>query len=386
MNPSDSSHRIPPALAALTSAALALPALSQLAQAENLPTRTELGYRYSHYTEDDLDVRQVLAGSTQRYQVDTHAFRLVTPLNTHLGLTLDGSTETVSGASPYGLVEITPDQPQLVMTGASIDDRRNDVLASVRHYGDDGSLAVTLGHSGEDDYRADNIGIEAERHSVDRLTTLSGGLGYSRDHLTPEPASGINRPTAEDKSTWTGFIAITRVLSGAWQIQGSLFAGQHDGFLSDPYKARDQRPDQRQLAGFSLRSRYFLAAADAAVHTDYRYYQDDWGIPAHTLALAWYQTLTDRLQLVPRLRYYRQQAADFYVDADDSTRQGYQSSDARLSAFGAFSGELAAIFDNGTCRLQASIERYQADATGTAPENPALVHYHLLSAGIDYRF
>lgn len=378
------------ALAALTGAALALPAISQLAHADSAPTQTELGYRYSQYQEDDVAADKVLIGSPQRYEVDNHAFRLVTPLQDNLGLTVDGSYETMSGASPYGVVEIEPGKPQLIMTGASIDDKRSDVSATVRHYRDDGSIAFTLGYSGEKDYNAYNGSIEAEQQSADRLTTWSGGIGYSSDELEPEQTNGVNRPTAEDKSALNGFVAIARVLNGAWQVQGSVFTGLLDGYLSDAYKARDIRPDERQLYGITARSRYFVKALNAAAHTDYRYYSDDWGIESHTLELSWHQSITSQFQLVPLVRYYTQSQADFYVDSDSISNTGEQSSDARLSPFGALTYGLGAVYNTAAYRLTANLEQYEGDADyaldSVEQENPALVSYTLLSVGVDYRF
>ncbi|HEX4938489.1 MAG TPA: DUF3570 domain-containing protein, partial [Candidatus Kapabacteria bacterium] len=217
-------------LAALTTAALALPAISHLAHADTAPVKTELGYRYSQYQEDDIDDNKILIGSPQRYEVDNHAFRLVTPLNAQLGLTVDGSYETMSGASAYGIAADAQGDPKMIMTGASIDDKRTDVSASVRHYREAGSVAFTLGYSGENDYTALNGSIEAEQQSADRLTTYSGGIGYSSDELEPEQTPGINRPTSEDKSALNAFVAMTRVMNAGWQLQGGLFTGMHDGF------------------------------------------------------------------------------------------------------------------------------------------------------------
>lgn len=377
-------------LAALTTAALALPAISHLAHADTAPVKTELGYRYSQYQEDDIDDNKILIGSPQRYEVDNHAFRLVTPLNAQLGLTVDGSYETMSGASAYGVAADAQGEPKMIMTGASIDDKRTDVSASVRHYREAGSVAFALGYSGENDYTAFNGSIEAEQQSADRLTTYSGGIGYSSDELEPEQTPGINRPTSEDKSALNAFVALTRVMNAGWQLQGGLFTGMHDGFLADAYKARDIRPDQRQLFGVMARSRNFMPALKAALHTDYRYYNDDWGIQSHTLEFAWHQSLTQQLRLVPLLRYYSQSQADFYVDSDSINNSGYQSSDYRMSPFGAITYGLGIVYEEAAYRLVANVERYDSDGDmaleSVDQENPALVNYNLMSVGVDYRF
>ena len=60
---------------------------------------------------------------------------------------------------------------------------------------------------------------------------------------------------------------------------------------------------------------------------------------SHTFELAWYQTLFDRLLIVPSVRYYSQGQADFYAPFCAAPRRdGFRSSDYRLSAFGATRG------------------------------------------------
>lgn len=381
-------------LAALTRAALALPAIAQLAQAETpanpSATQTELSYRYSQYEEESLATEQVVSGSNERYQVDNQQFRIVTPLAADLSLTLDAAYETMSGASAYGTALDANGEHRLVMTGASIKETRIDVLSRVRKRLEDGAVAVSVGYSDEDDYTSYNLAAEAEHYAADRSTTYSGGLGISQDDIEPVQTVGIQRVLSEDRQSLDGFLAITRVLSPVWQVQTGVFGAWHEGFLADPYKSRDIRPDQRQSVGFSVNSRYFIRAVGAALHTDYRFFHDDWGIEAHTFEAAWHQSISDQFQLIPRARYYSQSQADFYVDADRGDRSGYQSSDYRLSPFGALSYGVSAVLDQGDYRLTLSVEQYQNDGDlalkSVEVEHPALVDYTLLTLGIDYGF
>lgn len=387
MKKSSRSHR----WGALTSAALALPTLAQLAHAD-APARskTELGYRYSQYEEESLDAASIMSGSGERYSVDNHQFRLVTPVAADYALTVDAAYETMSGASAYGTTVDEQGKHRLIMSGASIKDTRTDVLASVRKDQTDGALTLSGGYSGEDDYVSYNAAVELERYTPDRRITYSGGLGLSLDDIEPEQTEGIQRIDSEERQSLDGFVALAKVLSPVWQVQGGIFAALHDGFLADPYKARDVRPDQRQTVGFSVNSRYFLRGMRAAVHTDYRYYQDDWGIEAHTLDLAWHQSLGDQLRVVPHVRYYSQSQADFYVATDSSGRQGNQSSDYRLSPFGALSYGASVVLDQSAYRLTLAAEFYDSDGDlalkSVEEESPALVNYTLLTLGVDYRF
>ena len=108
--------------------------------------------------------------------------------------------------------------------------------------------------------------------------------------------------------------------------------------------------------------------------------------------MAWFQNIGQSLQLVPTLRYYSQSAADFFTNIDDFGKpvSEYQSSDYRLSAFGAFSGGLSLIADLGAWTATLTAERYVANekyaAYAISQPSTALVRYNRISLGFDYSF
>ena len=380
----------PGTLAALASAALALPAIAQLTNAAEMPLKSELGYRYSNYQEDELDPSVVLTGSNQRYDIDTNQFRLVAPVGDRTSLTVDGMYETMSGASAMGVVGSPVNDKELIMSGASIRETRTDVSAELRRFHDRGNKSAALGYSTEDDYEAINGSLEYEQTAADNVTTWSGGVGFSYDELEPVQQQGINRPIHEERWYYNGYLARTKVHNPVWQTQIGLYLGYYDGYLADPYRIRDIRPDSRQQLAILARSRYFLSAFNAALHCDYRFYYDDWGVDSHTVELVWHQSLTDRFRISPLLRYYSQGQADFYVDADSGVREGAQSSDYRLSTYGAVAFGLGVGYYESNYSLVYYMERYESSAEyglkSYAKANPFLVDYTLFSMGIDYRF
>ena len=380
----------PSALAALTGAALTLPAIAQLAHATDMPTKTEVGYRYSDYQEKDLDQDQVLVGTTERYDINTHQFRLLAPVGDKTSLKVDAMYETMTGASAMSVIENPQGDSQLIMTGASIKEERTDVAAELRRYDDRGSKAITLGFSTEDDYEAINGSLDMEIDDVDGVTTWSGGIGFSYDELEPIQEEGINRVTSEDRTFINGYVARAKVHSSVWQTQLGLYLGWYDGYLDDPYRIRDVRPDSRQQLAFTARSRYFLVAMKAALHVDYRFYNDDWGVQSHTLEFSWHQSLSNAFRVSPRIRYYSQSQADFYVEADSGSRQGEQSSDFRLSPYGAIAYGLGLGYHQPQYSLTFYAEQYTSDADyalkSVSKASPFLVDYTLLTVGMDYRF
>jgi len=91
------------------------------------------------------------------------------------------------------------------------------------------------------------------------------------------------------------------------------------------------------------RFRNHFPSLAGTLQADYRYFHDDWGIRAHTLEVAWQQSLGERWALRPALRYYTQDAADFYSPVLTRPPPAAHSSDQRLAAFGGVSPSLRAI-------------------------------------------
>ncbi|MDX1736019.1 MAG: DUF3570 domain-containing protein, partial [Halioglobus sp.] len=160
------------------------------------------------------------------------------------------------------------------------------------------------------------------------------------------------------------------------------------GYLTDPYKSRDLRPDERKEWTFSAGYRRFMEEQDAALHVDYRYFDDDWDVVAHTLDVAWYQNLENDTQVIPFVRYYSQDEAEFFdIVADGSER--FYADDYRLSSYGAFSYGLRLRRGIGDWAVEATAERYNSDESWGlfgGEESPALVDFWRWSVGFSYTF
>ncbi|MDD2800144.1 MAG: DUF3570 domain-containing protein [Methylococcales bacterium] len=168
-----------------------------------------------------------------------------------------------------------------------------------------------------------------------------------------------------------------------------------NGYVNQPYAGLikpflEQRPNVRDQWNFSTGYVQYINPLDAALHFDYRFFHDDWGIDAHTFEADWVQPLGSGWTVTPRLRYYTQDAADFYTpyiiskqakrgvktdadgnpefDADGNVIEipydasklpAHFSSDHRLSGYGALSGGLVLTkqFAKGLT-LEAGFEYY----------------------------
>lgn len=377
-------------IVALSSSALALPGI---ALADAPPTQNALSYKISNYQEDDLSRSEAPFGELERYDIDVHQFQLVSPISRNMSVQVDANYESLSGASPWFTSRGLDGNPIVNLSGASgIRDRRAELSVGTRYYLDNGSFAGNVGYSEEDDYRAVYVGLNGERHFNNDLTTLAAGFSYSSDDIFPTDAALFNRVEQEDKQSRSLFVSVSQVINQVSSFQTAISVTGQSGFLSDPYKLRDIRPDDKTQIAWSNAYRRFFVGANAALHVNYRYYTDDFGVDSHTADFSWHQNIGRRLRLVPQLRYYSQSAADFFTNVDDFLKPDseYQSSDYRLAAFGAISGGFSVVADMGAWEATLTAERYLANEKYSAFDvslpSTALVRYTRISLGIDYSF
>ena len=375
---------------ALSTTALALPGI---ALADAPPTQSTISYKLSNYQEDDLSRSETPFGDLERYDIDVHQFQLVSPLGRNMSLHVDANYESLSGASPWYTSRSLDGEPIVNLSGASgISDRRTELSIGSSYYLENGSFGGNIGYSEEDDYRAIYFGFNTEKHYNNDLTTVSAGLSYSSDKVFPTDAALFNRVEEDDKQSSSLFVSVSQIINQVSSFQSALSFTEQSGFLSDPYKLRDFRPDDKTQIAWSNSYRRFFVSANAALHVNYRYYHDDFGISSHTSDLSWHQNLGRTFQIVPTLRYYNQSAAEFFTNVDDFLNpiSEYQSSDYRLSAFGAVSGGFSVIADMNSWKVTLTAERYLANDKYSAYDvslpSTALVKYNRISLGIDFRF
>jgi len=142
---------------------------------------------------------------------------------------------------------------------------------------------------------------------------------------------------------------VTQVLSPTDIVQFNLTRGTGSGYFNDPYKSYDLRPSQRDTWVALARWNHYVEPFDASLRTSYRYYDDTFGIRSHTFGLEWMQP-KGKWTFTPGVRYYNQQAANFYFDPVLNAQgqydalatmmrvlklTGYKSADQRLASFGA---------------------------------------------------
>ena len=377
----------PNPLLALSTAAMALPAF-----AAPQPVETTVAIKATTYQEEDVPERHVLAGSDERYKIDIAQFRLLVPVGEKWSLGADVAYETRSGASPWGTIMGADGKASLIMSGATIRDKRTEVSLNATYHEESRSITVGLAGSDEDDYESRAISISGDWEMNNKLSTLSLGMSYSSDDIEPTDALSFGRVQREEKKSRSLSVGWAQVLKKNSVLHVGLDVTDHDGYLSDPYKLRDVRPDEKLEWALSLKYRRYFDNQNAALHLDYRYYDDDWGINSHTLYTGWHQNFGDSVRVVPNVRYYSQNEADFYRGTDDFRLATTinQSSDFRLSGYGAYTLGVKFIYSALQWDVSLSLDRYISNESyghdASERSHPALLSFNMTSLGLNFRF
>ncbi|WP_303904690.1 DUF3570 domain-containing protein [Thiohalomonas denitrificans] len=210
--------------------------------------------------------------------------------------------------------------------------------------------------STEHDYQSAGISATLARDFNNRNTTLSAGASFSQDSIEPEGGAPVGltpmpefpdvketQSASEDKTVSELLLGVTQVVNRRTLMQFNYTYGIDDGYLSDPYKLLsvtddtgnvtgylyENRPDERSRQTIFWRTLHHLSEDVADV--SYRYYWDDWDISSHTLDLRYRHELGGGHYLQPHVRWYKQNAAEFYhFKLDEGAVPTYASADYRL--------------------------------------------------------
>lgn len=395
----------------LTCAAIALPGVMQAAVAGRVEETYNADFQYGHYAE-----------SNQRMKVDIFEGALSTPIGKSLTASVNLVRDMISGASPIYNAKNEQGQVQQVISGASpssscgasICEQRDAISSGLSYFLDSAAINVGGGFSREHDYTSRYFNTNMSLDLNKKLTTLNFGASVAFDEIAPSPSAWNSRDMdfKSHKTSQQYLLGVTQVIDKDSLFQSNITFAYHSGFLSDPYKwvafyngndfsdfQQDLRPKEKfQWAWLNQYVRHFGQFNDAALHLDYRFSTDSWGVNAHTFEASWHQPIIDNWQIIPRFRYYSQNQADFYqpMFTGDSTQYTAYSSDYRLAGFGAFSGgiklskEFTQIKSLSQLKFQTGFEYYNHKSSyelgGSNHGNFDNFSYTMVTASFNLKF
>jgi Protein of unknown function (DUF3570) len=259
-----------------------------------------------------------------------------------------------------------------------------------------GNKLALGGHlSIEHDFRSIAGNAQFSHDFNSKNTTLGAGLSAEFDQVKPlggVPVAGsdytlLQKGGSDNKHVLGAQVGVTQVLTRNWIAQLNFSMDRSGGYLNDPYKILSQvdangvttgylyenRPGSRTQRSVWLGNK--VALGSSVLDLSLRYGSDNWGIHSRTIEAHYRLPIGGSMYLEPHLRWYRQDAADFYrlylTGADLPATD--MSADPRLGAFTAktIGLKLGIPLDNGT-ELGVRLEGYQQDPKDRSSALPGL--------------
>jgi len=237
-----------------------------------------------------------------------------------------------------------------------------------------------------------------------RNTTLSAGVSFEFDIIDPVGgfAAELTQMQAnnatQNKKTGTDNKTISEILLGVTQIIDRLTLMQFNygfavsnGYHNDPYKIisvvdsttgaliagdtlpgtylYEKRPDSRTKHSLYAKIKRFMSGDVADI--SYRYMWDDWDVVSHTIDTHYRFNVSPSFYLEPHVRYYEQQAAEFYryniTDIDAQNLPQHLSADYRLGNLTATTVGLKIGFLTGNANPNSVRLEYYQQSGDNAP-------------------
>ena len=257
--------------------------------------------------------------------------------NYYMDMVSSASIDVMTTASPY-----TEERTQGSLAF--------DLLQGKTQY----SVSYTL--SDESDYTANTASFDLTQDIFGDLATVSFGFSQGWDEVRKNGDNTFEE-TVDRRNYRFGLqlIVTPRLMTGL-----NYEVITDEGFLNNPYRSvryldetsargfsfqPELYPHTRTSNAVSINARYFLPHR-AAVHGEYRYFTDTWGIDANTASIGYTHPWGTRWIFEAGYRWYDQSAADFYSDLfPRADAQNFLARDKELSTFTSHMFSLGATYE-----------------------------------------
>lgn len=373
--PSPMTRSSPSTLRALALSALLVGCLPRGARAEE-----SVRYKFQDYRE-----------TGGRIAVEVHGATVEKDFGPDIHLKLEGVIDAITGATPNGQpAPAGSDQVPL----SRLTERRKAWNAALSRQFARINLTVGVANSRESDYVSTGWSLNTLTDFNQKNTTLLVGVAGTDDDVKV-----FYQTDRAEKRTSDVIVGVTQLLDPRTSVTFNLTWGRQRGYLADPYKLvqknteiipgvslpltfAENRPGERDkgiaLAGFNRA----FPEVRGAIDLSYRLYRDSYDVNSHTLDVAWFQQIGERVIVRPSFRYYTQDAADFYYYRLDGTSVvpfvgpprpdgPHYSSDYRLSSLQTYTYGLKVVWNvTDALHLDAAYERYDMRGSdGVTPQS-----------------
>ncbi len=276
--------------------------------------------------------RQVIKETTSsQSQTVVSGFNVISG-PTGSGGTVVPVTSNVTTTTKTKQVTLVPYGPAILPL-QTFKDQRLGINMEGEHHSGDWIYSGGIAFGNESDYTSLAGTAKIAREFNHKATLVTLGVSADHDWVLDPVAHGW-----DGKDTLESLVGLTQAIDPKTLLTLGGTLGASWGYLDDQYKyallndvvVHEQRPDTRERRVAMLLLNRAFDSLNGSLEASYRYYNDSFGINAHTFGLAWYQRVGQHLIIAPEARCYQQSAADFYAVSFTGNPTNF-SSDYRLS-------------------------------------------------------
>ena len=268
------------------------------------------------------------------------------------GMTIDGTsilvrkkaTNNISIVANQYIDKISAASIDVLATASAYTEERKEYTIGVDYLNEKTVFSISQTLSDENDFEANTFNIGLTQDFYGDMTTLS--MSYSKGN---DKIFTVGNSTPEGKASRQNYrLGVSQIVSKNMIAQFNLEFISDEGFLRNPYRVirftdtsnekgfdthNEIYPNTRTSRAFAMRVKYFLSNK-SALSSEYRYFNDTWGIDAHTLSLGYAYPFKQHWIFDIRLRHYTQNKADFYSDLFSRAREfTFMARDKEMSTF-----------------------------------------------------
>jgi hypothetical protein len=295
------------------------------------------------------------------------------------GITIDGPSvlvrkklgEKFSAAANFYIDMVSSASIDVQLTASPYEEERTQYSAAFDYLRGKSTYSVGFIASEESDYEANTSYYAISHDLFGDLTTITMSYKRGWDDVfrnVRQPAGELERdPAFADQLDRRGYgIGVTQVLTRNMILAVNYEVLTDEGFLRNPYRSvrfadptvalgygfeSEAYPATRTSNAISGRLKRYLPWRGAA-EGSYRFFTDTWGIQAHTAELAYTHPAWKRWVFDGKVRYYRQDAADFYSDLFPRRQfANFLARDKELASFDSVTVGVGAAYQFAVPRL-----------------------------------
>ncbi len=253
-------------------------------------------------------------------------------------------SNNTSLSANYYIDSITSASIDVVTSASPYTEERTEYSVSGDYLHNKTTLSLAYTQSTENDFEAQSAHFSLSQDFFGDLSTVT--MGYSRgwDEVGKTGDSNFNEAVSRQHYR----VGLSQILTKSLVTELGWEIITDEGYLNNPYRTvrfidsndlskyqrePEEYPRTRTSSALAARAMYYLPYR-ASIHGSYRFYQDTWGINAHTYEIGYTHPYEKNWLFDLRYRQYSQNSADFYRDLFQRQEElTFRARDKELSTY-----------------------------------------------------